>query len=608
LREARAAAAIKHDHIVTVYQVGEDRGIPFLAMEFLEGESLESRLEREDKLLVAEVLRIGREIALGLAAAHKRDLVHRDIKPANVWLEAETGRVKILDFGLARPAECDGLTAQGAIVGTPAYMAPEQAQGKTVDRRCDLFSLGCILYRMATGQKPFFGTDLISTLMAVATQEPLTPHEVEPGTPAALSKLIMRLLAKDPAKRPASADGVVELLKAIEDQLDELTLRPGSSFLKAKSDVTWSRPLAFDWLGKGRPPLPWLAGLTAILLLIVIVGLGFFWQTTHGPVNMQDTDATDSNAEEKKYDVLADAEAKRSKASPAVASGKASTGESLPATITNSIGMKFQRVPRGTYSMGFLQTAENNDNEPVATELPQHSVTIARPFYLAVYKTTQTEFQQVLGRNPSHFSAGGAGKDAVVGLDTRRFPVDQVTFFDAIEFCIKLSERESLHPCYRLRDIERSGNGTITSAEIDVLNDAAGYRLPSEAEWEYCARAGTTMRYACTNDPAEVGDYAWFYANSNYRTHPVGEKKPNAWGFYDLGGMLYEWCEDPWHPNYENAPTDGSVWYAGGDANSRVNRGGWYRHRVWCCRCAVRYPCVIRGPSMNAFRVVRVSP
>src|SRR5262249_29089717 len=104
LREARAAAAIKHDHIVAVYQVGEDRGVPFLAMEFLEGEPLDVRLAREGTLPAAEVLRLGREIALGLAAAHKRGLIHRDIKPANIWLEAETGRAKILDFGLARAA------------------------------------------------------------------------------------------------------------------------------------------------------------------------------------------------------------------------------------------------------------------------------------------------------------------------------------------------------------------------------------------------------------------------------------------------------------------------------------------------------------------------
>src|SRR5581483_3887523 len=149
VREAQAAAGVKHDHVVSVYQVGEDRDVPFLAMELLLGESLDQRLRREGKLPLVEVLRLGREIALGLAAAHQRGLIHRDIKPANLWLEAETGRVKLLDFGLARAVgQGNQLTQQGAIIGTPAYMAPEQGQGKSLDHRCDLFSLGCVLYRL----------------------------------------------------------------------------------------------------------------------------------------------------------------------------------------------------------------------------------------------------------------------------------------------------------------------------------------------------------------------------------------------------------------------------------------------------------------------------
>ncbi len=227
LREARAAAALKHDHIVGVYQVSEDGGVPYLAMEFLNGEPLDERLQREGKLPLAEVLRIGREIALGLAAAHERGLIHRDIKPANIWLEAGEpgasatgGRVKILDFGLARATGVESqLTQQGVIIGTPAYMAPEQAQGKEVDPRCDLFSLGCVLYRMATGAPPFRGSDMISTLLAVATEMPRPPHALEAGLPPALSQLIMNLLAKEAARRPASARAVAETLEHLAADL-----------------------------------------------------------------------------------------------------------------------------------------------------------------------------------------------------------------------------------------------------------------------------------------------------------------------------------------------------------------------------------------------------
>src|SRR5262249_258055 len=155
------------------YQVGEDRGVPFLAMQLLEGESLEARLDRQGRLPATETLRIGREIAEGLAAAHDKGLIHRDIKPANVWLEGEKGRVKVLGLGLARASTGESqLTQQGVVVGTPSYMAPEQANGKDVDSRCDLFSLGCVLYRMCTARLPFKGSDTLSTLMAVASQQP----------------------------------------------------------------------------------------------------------------------------------------------------------------------------------------------------------------------------------------------------------------------------------------------------------------------------------------------------------------------------------------------------------------------------------------------------
>jgi serine/threonine protein kinase len=224
MREARAAAALDDDHIVHIYQVGEDRGIPYMAMQLLKGEPLEARLKGEPVLPVAEVLRIGREIAEGLAVAHAHGLIHRDIKPANIWLEAPplhtrhaNARVKILDFGLARAAVGDvHLTQSGAILGTPAYMAPEQ--GKMADQRTDLFSLGCVLYRMATGQPAFHTSDAVTTLIAVATQNPPAPREVNANVPVDLDRLIMQLLAKEPDQRPQSAAVVVDQIRAIENQ------------------------------------------------------------------------------------------------------------------------------------------------------------------------------------------------------------------------------------------------------------------------------------------------------------------------------------------------------------------------------------------------------
>jgi serine/threonine protein kinase/WD40 repeat protein len=237
-REARATAAIEHDHIVTIHEVGEDRGIPFLAMQFLQGETLEDRLRREPKLSVSETLRIGRQIASGLAAAHQRGLIHRDVKPANIFLatipatagdheghddtSAQRGepappdRVKIVDFGLVGAAGGDShLTRPGGLMGTPAYMAPEQIDGQVLDCRCDLFALGCVLYRMGTGEAPFTGPDTVSTLMAVSSHHPPAPRDRNPQVPLALSRLIMQLLAKNPAQRPPSARAVIAALNGI---------------------------------------------------------------------------------------------------------------------------------------------------------------------------------------------------------------------------------------------------------------------------------------------------------------------------------------------------------------------------------------------------------
>ena len=219
-REARATAAIKHDHIVTIYHVGQENGVPFLAMEYLQGMSLARWLARNLKPSVALVLRIGREIASGLAAAHERGLIHRDIKPANIWLEAPSGRVKILDFGQARSLRNDvEITHSGTIMGTPAYMSPEQARGEPAGTGSDLFSLGCVLYHLCTSRSPFEGETIMAVLSALSSDIPSPLRELEPGVPLALDELVMRLLAKDPANRPISAQSVVNTIKAIERDL-----------------------------------------------------------------------------------------------------------------------------------------------------------------------------------------------------------------------------------------------------------------------------------------------------------------------------------------------------------------------------------------------------
>jgi serine/threonine protein kinase len=277
-REAQATALVNHPNVIPIYAIGEDRGVPFLAMPLLKGELLEARLNRERRLPIRDAVRIAREVAEGLAAAHQHNLIHRDIKPANLWLESvqrrnASDRVKILDFGLARMGDA-GLTTPGAVLGTPAYMAPEQAKGATVDYRCDLFSLGCVMYRMLTGERPFQGGEVFAVLMALTTVHPPPPNELNAEIPPGLSELVMHLLAKEPDQRPQSAREVVDTLSRLGlissvSSTDKVAIqRAGSS----GSIPILSRADGSTTTASGRS---YLLGVWAAIILLVC--LAAFW-------------------------------------------------------------------------------------------------------------------------------------------------------------------------------------------------------------------------------------------------------------------------------------------------------------------------------------------
>lgn len=226
LREAKALASLPAAHVVHVYSVGEDKGVPYLAMERLQGESLAARLKRDKYLPVVDALRIAREAAEGLAVLHQRDLVHRDIKPDNLWLENGTdGRfksVKLIDFGIARMVTGDsGLTRPGQVIGTPVYMAPEQAAGQPVDGRTDLYSLGCVLYRMVTGYTPFDNAapaETMALLEAVIKGDAPKVSQVAPNLSTGVAELIQQLMSRQPEKRPPSAEQVAHRLRQLEHE------------------------------------------------------------------------------------------------------------------------------------------------------------------------------------------------------------------------------------------------------------------------------------------------------------------------------------------------------------------------------------------------------
>ena len=434
--------------------------------------------------------------------------------------------MKILDFGLARAADDDShLTQTGAIMGTPAYMAPEQARGENVDHRCDLFSLGCVIYRLCTGIMPFKGKDTISTLMAVATEMPKTPNELNHDVPLDVSDFVMRLLAKEKTERPASAQEVMAQLQEIEEAQKASHSTPSNqSALQMRDTIAFEPPHLLQaipknwrWLLVGT-----LVGAVSLLVLIVTLILAF-------------KGSADKPGKEK--DLFAQQEEETSKVHPKKPSKD----------FTNSLGMKFTWIPPGTFLMGSPGNEVERDND----EIP-HKVTLTKGFYMGVHLVTQEQWQTIMGSNPSKFKG------------EKKLPVEMVSWEDCQDFIKKLRE-----------------------------NDKKPYRLPTEAEWEFSCRAGTTT-------PFHFGqtiftDQANYDGNQTYgklkkgvfrqKTTPVGSFPANALGLYDMHGNVWEWCQD-WLDDYPHDDATDPQGPATG--RERVMRGGSWNNHPASCRSAYR--------------------
>lgn len=248
--EARAASALNHPNIVTIFQIGESDGVTFLAMEFVEGESLRSHI-RGTSPQVDDALDISQQIVDGLASAHAHGIIHRDLKPENVMLRAD-GRVKLVDFGLAKQLSLDEATTSagaidasqsGALVGTFQYMSPEQARGRPISTASDVFSLGIVMYELLSGRNPFRREEVLDTLNAIVRMEPPDLTEPCPAAPVAVVEIVSKALQKEPGSRYSSAVEVGEPLKRARQQWDEANAR-GRAASPARHASAWVRGAA----------------------------------------------------------------------------------------------------------------------------------------------------------------------------------------------------------------------------------------------------------------------------------------------------------------------------------------------------------------------------
>ena len=540
LTEAKTSTSLGHPGIVKCFDVQRDGELLFLTMELLEGETLRDRLGRsESPMGVDRVLKIVRAVGAGLEHAHETT-VHRDVKPENVFLTA-AGKVKLMDFGIARVLSASQLTMSGAAMGTAYYMAPEQLRpGGEVDHRADQYALAVMTYEMLTGELPTGRAPAVS--------------EVRPEVSRQMSSAIDRALSSRASER---FDSVAEFVDAIES-------KQGSA----------------RWL--------WIA---ASLLAFAVFVAGYSkWQGWWNPAEAGDVLATRS-ALERWGEVLREEPDPDIVTSRSIRQRLIATG--LPWRVRDgATTIEMVLIPPGEYYRG----ASPADTGAGVNEKPRHLVRIERPFYLSVREVTNAEYRK---HKPDHDS--GSWKKHTLDQDNQ--PVVHVSWNDAQAFCSYF-----------------------------------GFQLPSEAEWEYAARAGTTTRYywgddtaqargyANGNDPKTMSEFDWpsddaFPFDDGRRVSaPVGSYKPNGFGLHDMIGNVGEFCADAYANSYSRYTTRNAGQDPDLEVRSlpayRVWRGGGWMSGPSECRASDRKIIVnlklddpsYKGTESIGFRVVRSVP
>lgn len=616
LREARTAAAVMHENIAAIHAV-EEEPIPYLVMEYIPGQTLQQRMDGHGPLEVPDVLRIGQQVASGMAAAHAVNLIHRDIKPSNILLsDGPNERAKISDFGLARAMDDASLTQSGMIAGTPMYMAPEQARGETLDHRADLFSLGSVLYQMAGGRPPFRASNTVAVLKRVCEDTPRPLGDVLPGTPDWLEAIIFKLLEKDRDDRYQTAQEVADLLARCQRELEDNGKVTCVEVSAGNAATQVFRPQTSTGSGAKKKPLGWLVG--GVIAVAAVIGIVLM----NGGKETPDSDLTNSAGNTTSASTTgtpadptvattwhnwpADAPA------PAIAPFDAKQARSHQEAWAKYLGVPVEKevslgqdkngkdvtltmvlIPPDEFMIGTTDDeqgrwlseakAQNPNAKPdtfatVGME-DDRFVRITKPFWLSKLEFTTGQFRRFVEsagyRTEAETNGQGAARYNYSTRSVERLPelhwdnwgkisvdagpVVNVSWNDAAKCCEWLS---SQHP-------------------------GMTFSLPTEAQWEFACRAGTkNSLYDC-----ETGEQLREYAQFGDEVHFIqrgGQRRPNAFGLYDTLGNVNEWCLN-WLEGYAASPTDDPAGPAvPGRYEMRAVRGGSFIANLWRVRSSKR--------------------
>ncbi|MCT7949960.1 bifunctional serine/threonine-protein kinase/formylglycine-generating enzyme family protein [Ancylothrix sp. C2] len=557
----------KSERIPTLSAHFEEKGEFYFVQDFIDGEDLTKELIPGRRLSEQQVRDILQGILEALEIAHQNNVIHRDIKPANLMRRKDDGQIVLIDFGAVKEIgtliiNSQGQTTVSVVVGTHGYIPSEQARGKP--KLCsDIYAVGMIGIQGLTGISP--------------DQLPENPNNGEviwrnnAQVSSEFAAVLDKMVRDHFSQRYQNATDALQALNSLG-----LKIPPTVPVIPQQNTVTrrnWLQLAAFGGVGfvvaviskdfwNKQPENVVLAKETPLREPIYTPTLEP--KSTPTPT---ETPTTPSNENPKLF--YFDFTTVTVNSWGEIMNRRQAQTQFFKDNLGNGVGLEMVAIQGGTFMMGSPETEAIRESD----ESPQHQVTV-KPFYLGKYPVTQAQWQAVMGNNPSNFIGNNR-------------PVETVSWDDAVQFCQKLSQ--------------------LTGRN---------YRLPSEAEWEYACRAGTSTPFyfgeTITPDLVNYdGNYPYAWApKGKYReqTTDVGSFPPNAFGLYDMHGNVWEWCLDVWHQNYNGAPKDGSAWEAGGNSQYRLRRGGSWDRNARSCRCANR---VRHQPgdrwSSSGFRVA-VSP